>query len=245
MDISPTDLLAELRRARQAWPFIGETGFVWGLPPGMLWAVGSRETNLRNVVGDGGHGHGVFQLDDRSHVIPPGFDDDVYTQAGTAGRMLCGLHLQYGPDWTRALNAYNSGQPNTAGTAGADYGPDVLGRQQWIEQHLRSNATMSVHNYPQSASSGELKFEFPVGSTSMITDRGWLRLSITTGTGTADVYLQNDTGGLPNGHWSLPLSKDQGVSRELPDGLTQFTLQWNLSPGAKLGIGLEDMAKIR
>jgi hypothetical protein len=28
-------------------------------------AIGSRETNLQNIVGDGGHGRGVFQQDDR------------------------------------------------------------------------------------------------------------------------------------------------------------------------------------
>ena len=28
-------------------------------------AIGSRETNLQNLVGDGGHGRGVFQQDDR------------------------------------------------------------------------------------------------------------------------------------------------------------------------------------
>src|SRR5438309_11296947 len=119
MDISPTDLLAELRRARQAWPFIGETGFVWGLPPGMLYAVGSRETNLRNVVGDGGHGHGVFQLDDRSHQIPPGFDQDVRAQAEKAAQMLEAGFRRFG-DWVMSCNYYNSGSPDTGQTAGRD-----------------------------------------------------------------------------------------------------------------------------
>ena len=38
-----------------------------GLPHGMLLAIASRETGCRNVVGDGGHGRGVFQIDDRWH----------------------------------------------------------------------------------------------------------------------------------------------------------------------------------
>lgn len=38
------------------------------LPPEFVLAVGSRETNLRNILGDGGHGHGVMQIDDRSHA---------------------------------------------------------------------------------------------------------------------------------------------------------------------------------
>ena len=31
----------------------------------LLLAVASRETNMRNIVGDGGHGRGMFQQDDR------------------------------------------------------------------------------------------------------------------------------------------------------------------------------------
>ena len=37
------------------------------LPPALLLAVASRETNCRDVVGDFGHGRGVFQIDDRFH----------------------------------------------------------------------------------------------------------------------------------------------------------------------------------
>src|SRR5262249_49783100 len=38
------------------------------LPAGLLLAIASRETNCRNIVGDGGHGRGFFQIDDRSHA---------------------------------------------------------------------------------------------------------------------------------------------------------------------------------
>ena len=31
----------------------------------ILLAIGSRESGLKNIVGDGGHGRGVFQMDDR------------------------------------------------------------------------------------------------------------------------------------------------------------------------------------
>ena len=29
-------------------------------------AIASRETNMRNIIGDGGHGYGIMQIDDRS-----------------------------------------------------------------------------------------------------------------------------------------------------------------------------------
>ena len=32
----------------------------------ILLAVASRETNMRNIIGDGGHGYGLMQIDDRS-----------------------------------------------------------------------------------------------------------------------------------------------------------------------------------
>src|SRR3954469_15421761 len=37
------------------------------LPHGMLLAIASRETNMQDIVGDGGHGRGLFQIDDRFH----------------------------------------------------------------------------------------------------------------------------------------------------------------------------------
>jgi hypothetical protein len=81
MRILPRDLRAEYLHAKATWPFVTEVNDAHSMPRSLLFAVGSRETNLRNVVGDGGHGHGVFQLDDRSHQIPPGFDQDVRAQA--------------------------------------------------------------------------------------------------------------------------------------------------------------------
>lgn len=118
--------------ASTQWSFITDINNKYGLPKNLLYAIGSRETNLRNVVGDGGHGHGVFQLDNRSHQIPTGFDQDVHAQAETAAQMLQALHKAYG-DWTKACNAYNSGSPLTSHTAGGDYGPDVMARQGFLE----------------------------------------------------------------------------------------------------------------
>lgn len=39
---------------------------VWTLPE--LLAVSSRETNALNIEGDGGHGKGAYQIDNRSHA---------------------------------------------------------------------------------------------------------------------------------------------------------------------------------
>lgn len=38
-----------------------------GIGAALLLAIGSRESNMRNIVGDGGHGRGWLQIDDRFH----------------------------------------------------------------------------------------------------------------------------------------------------------------------------------
>src|SRR5215471_1923199 len=131
MDISQADLAAEYQRAQQQWPYITDVNDAHGLPVALLYALGSRETNLTNEIGDFGHGHGVFQLDDRSHTIPAGFDDDVRAQAETAAGMMADGYQRFG-DWTAACNYYNSGSPDTASTTGGDYGPDVMDRQAYL-----------------------------------------------------------------------------------------------------------------
>src|SRR5690606_5351641 len=44
----------QVKNARKQWPFIEEIERKHGMPAGFLYAVGSRETNLRNILGDGG-----------------------------------------------------------------------------------------------------------------------------------------------------------------------------------------------
>lgn len=131
MNISPAVLAEEYTKARRQWPFITDINDAHGMPPALLYAVGSRETNLKNEIGDSGHGHGVFQLDDRSHQIPPGFDQDVRAQAQKAADMLADGFRRFG-EWVKACNYYNSGQPDAGGTAGGDYGPDVMERQAYL-----------------------------------------------------------------------------------------------------------------
>lgn len=149
MRISPNDLIAQFERARKAYPVIRATEQKYNLPPYFLFAVGSRETNLTNEHGDNGHGHGMFQLDDRSHTIPHGFDSDVAAQAEYAGRMLRGLldHYRekgYGKRYQAAAAAYNSGTGNvdwaidhshdpSSVTTHYDYGLDVVERMRYLQ----------------------------------------------------------------------------------------------------------------
>jgi hypothetical protein len=142
MDITESQLSAEYQGANSKWPFIHQTELAHGLPKMLLFAVGSRETNLTNEVGDfdshgHGHGHGVWQLDDRSHTPPGGFanfDGNVPLQCATAADMLHSLLTIEAGNVERAAARYNSGRPDRAATTGGDYGIDVLERMQTLQR---------------------------------------------------------------------------------------------------------------
>src|SRR2546430_16314344 len=91
MGIPAATLLAQAKTALQQWPWVTDVEKAHGLPQFLLLAVGSRETNLnaaftQGKTGDGGHGHGMWQYDDRFHKIPAGFDTDAPPPAdGAAG----------------------------------------------------------------------------------------------------------------------------------------------------------------
>ena len=149
MLISAADLSAQYERAAHEWPFIETLEQVYKLPRMMLFAVGSRETNLTNETGDGGHGHGVWQLDDRSHTIPPGFGSNVRLQATTAAHMLAGLLAEFAgqPPETKiraAMVGYNAGAGTAAynlehfidldtGTAHDNYSADTYARMTYLQ----------------------------------------------------------------------------------------------------------------
>jgi hypothetical protein len=68
-------------------------------------------------VGDGGHGHGVFQIDDRWHDFAKTAEVmDPEQNADYAAGMISGLLKRYGGNVHEALSAYNSGGPTSTGT---------------------------------------------------------------------------------------------------------------------------------
>src|SRR5580658_7606111 len=94
-----------------------------GLDPELLAAVAAQETGGpgsnagRNIVGDGGHGRGVFQIDDRWHDFAKSSDAmDPEKNADYAAGMISGLLHRYGGNVHEALSAYNAGDPNATGT---------------------------------------------------------------------------------------------------------------------------------
>lgn len=148
-------LAAELARARAAgWARACATAEQASeLPPGLLLAIASQETDMNDVVGDGGHGRGLFQIDDRSHTTflrqqganRAGGKPPVPAAAKYAAGLVRFNH-DFGarngvPERDRlkfALSAYNAGAggalegfkvgDSDRRTTGGDYGKAVLGR---------------------------------------------------------------------------------------------------------------------
>jgi hypothetical protein len=93
------------------------------LEPRLLAAVAAQETggpgsdSGRNVVGDGGHGHGLFQIDDRWHAFArsPAAMDPASNADYAAGILSSNLQ-RYGGNVRAALSAYNAGSPTATGT---------------------------------------------------------------------------------------------------------------------------------
>jgi hypothetical protein len=94
-----------------------------GLDPKLLAAVAAQETggpgsnSGRNVVGDGGHGHGLFQIDDRTWAFGASAAAmDPAANANAAAGILADDLARSGGDVRAALSTYNSGSPTGAGT---------------------------------------------------------------------------------------------------------------------------------
>jgi hypothetical protein len=113
----------------------------YNLDPTLLAAVAAQETggpgatSGANVVGDGGHGHGVFQIDDRYHAFAStSAAMDPGQNADYAAGMLSGLLQKYGGNVHAALSAYNAGSPTATGTV-TNWGGTQLGYADSVLAH--------------------------------------------------------------------------------------------------------------
>lgn len=139
-------------------PQIAQAAARHGLDPTLLAAVAAQETGGPgsnagiNEVGDGGHGHGVFQIDDRWHAFAKtAAAMDPAKNADYAAGMLRGLLDRYGGDVHKALSAYNAGSPNAQGTTTRWGDGTTLGYADSVLRHYRSIAGGAANSCPPSA----------------------------------------------------------------------------------------------
>lgn len=124
---------------------IAQAAARYGLDPKLLAAVAAQETggpasnSGRNIVGDGGHGHGIFQIDDRFHAFAKtAAAMNPQANADYAAGMISGLLKRYGGDVHKALSAYNAGDPNANGTVTAWQDGRQLGYADSVLRHYAS-----------------------------------------------------------------------------------------------------------
>lgn len=152
----------------------------YDVPPALLAAIASREshvgTALRNGLGDNGNAFGIMQVDKRYH-----------SQAGASGDPASQIHINQGAeifdtkrkeviqkhrDWgdeyilKGATAAYNVGSSNIRtkmgidrGTAGDDYGSDVIARAQCYSKRMKSLAECKSEQASQLVSPTSLDTE--------------------------------------------------------------------------------------
>ncbi len=126
-------------------PAIAQAAARHNLDPELLAAVAAQETGGpgsnggANIVGDGGHGHGLFQIDDRWHQFARSAAAmDPVKNADYAAGMLSGLLKRYGGDVHKALSAYNAGSPDARGTTTTWRDGATLGYADSVLRHLQN-----------------------------------------------------------------------------------------------------------
>ncbi|MFY9631734.1 MAG: transglycosylase SLT domain-containing protein [Candidatus Cybelea sp.] len=151
-----------------------------GLDPNLLAAVAAQETggpgsnSGHNIVGDGGHGRGVFQIDDRWHPFAStAAAMDPASNADYAAGMLSGLLKRYGGNVHAALSAYNSGSPTAAGTKTRWADGSDLGYADSVLRHYRQlNGSPALPGSAQAAAVAESPAEVAsVGALSAAAQR--------------------------------------------------------------------------
>ena len=153
------DLTKQFEHARQnGWlPYFEDAAQQYGFPVEVLLAIGSRETNMRNIKGDFRdgiyHGFGIMQVDIGTdpefckNWTPAKVTESIHrgTQILSGKRKF--LATKNITELKAIAAAYNTGEGNVARsvaanqdpdrtTTGRDYGSDVLARMEIFKRLL-------------------------------------------------------------------------------------------------------------
>ena len=114
------------------------------LDPRLLAAVAAQETggpgsdSGRNILGDDGHGRGLFQIDDRWHPFAQSAAAmDPGANAEYAAGLLSRLVTKNGGDVHAALSSYNAGSPHATGTRTTWGDGSILGYADSVLRHFQ------------------------------------------------------------------------------------------------------------
>lgn len=156
-----SDLAEQLARAtKEGWlDFFKEASTQVGMPLGLLLAVSSRETNIRNIKGDGGHGRGLMQIDDHYHgeflqanaegmdpksnilygagILASNFDRAKRAIEDPTNRIRAVI-AGYNAPISKTINAIRAGKDPDQLTTKKNYSRDVLARAAIFNQLLNT-----------------------------------------------------------------------------------------------------------
>jgi hypothetical protein len=158
---TPEDLAEQLAGIRSNGLIVHLQGAAnkYRLPLAYVLAVASRETNMRNMLGDAGHGVGIIQIDIRYHDIAREMKADGTWKTRPERlidygvKMLADGIADAKAHWPNedplrvSADSYNAGAGNVrialshghspdAPTTGHNYGQDVLDRMAVLEKML-------------------------------------------------------------------------------------------------------------
>lgn len=137
------------------------------IPPSVLFGIMMRESNGQNIRGDGGHGRGLMQIDDRSHgawLASHNGGMDPASNIMYAAQILRESMDAFGGDLRKGLAAYNAGvggvqaalragrSPDSA-TTGGDYGSAVLKNAEQFKKRLLGSSAADAATPARSTAS--------------------------------------------------------------------------------------------
>lgn len=179
-----------------------------GLDPRLLAAIAAQETggpgtnSGRNVVGDGGHGHGLFQIDDRYHAFARSSAAmDPGANADYAAGMIADNLKRYG-SVRAALSAYNAGDPNAVGS-----------KTQWGDGKVLGYADSVMRHYEQIC--GDARADQPDASANT---NALLNALMSLSSGNAPVCQLPSSGAQQRGLDSTGHARDKNVDFSIIGG---------------------------
>lgn len=151
-----SDMERHFNRVKDAgWlPFFIAAAEKYNVKTEVLLGTASRETGCKNIIGDGGHGHGIMQIDGRYHksfLDSNGNGLDPESNIDYAAKLLRGNLNYFGNDYHKAVAAYNCGAGGVkrsirngkgidGATTGGDYGADVLKRAEIMAELMEKES---------------------------------------------------------------------------------------------------------
>lgn len=130
----------------------------YGFDVSLILAIGSRETNLRNILGDYGHGAGIMQVDigtNRNFVVSGAWRNPqasidtgcsilaekltLAKQAGIPENYLIRVTVASYNCGGNAILAYHKRENVDAYTTGHNYSTDVLSRQPIFQSFINED----------------------------------------------------------------------------------------------------------